>query len=445
MAILQISRIQVRRGLQQDLPQLASGEFGWSVDKRKLYIGNGTLDEGAPTVGVTEILTQYSNFNEVAVNYTFSGQDATGYTSQTGDNALTPIVRTLQSVLDDRVSVRDFGAVGDGNADDTAAVLRSIQQIYVDNQYPGLTSLRRTVYFPAGTYFITQPLLIPPWVTLMGDGKDNTVITSAGTVLRTSDNNFVTGPDIGHSDATLPSSIMISGLTLSNTFGTNPVAIIDSASDVTFYNVHFTGVSTIPQLMLLSATAATPTDIGLENCTFTGGQTGINATGPVMALNVTGTTFENLGVGVVCSPLFVGLSATNNYFINVITPIQNLGGANYALANTSADVDISGLQMGLVRYGIGKYIMLNAGDNSLFTLSLGSGVVDYEISDVSHNYRYGVLKYSRTLSGISFEDDYTETANTLPAVVSVNNTGMVSCKVTDNTILTIKFNQKQFV
>ena len=444
MAILQISRIQVRRGLQQDLPQLASGEFGWSIDKRKLYIGNGTLDEGAPTVGITEILTQYSNFTELAVNYTFSGLDA-GYVSQTGDSALTPVVRTLQSVLDDRVSVKDFGAVGDGNTDDTAAVLRSIQEIYVDNQYPGLTSLRRTVYFPAGTYTITQPLPIPPYATLAGDGKDNTIITSAGTVLQTTDNNYISGTDIGHDSATLPASIVISGLALETTFGTNPVVVIDSASDVTFHNVQFTGVSTVPQLLLLSATAATPTDISLENCTFDTAQTGINATGQVLALNITGTTFKNLGVGVVCSPLFVGLSASNNYFTNVITPVQNLSGANYALANTSADVDISGLQMGLVRYGIGKYITLSAGDNALITVGLGSGVFDYEISDAAHNYRYGSLRYARTTAGVSYDDDYTETSNALPAIVSVNNTGVVTCKVTDNTMLTIKFDQKQFV
>jgi hypothetical protein len=60
MAILQISRIQHRRGLQEDLPQLASAELGWSIDTRKLYIGNGTVDEGAPTEGVTEILTENS-------------------------------------------------------------------------------------------------------------------------------------------------------------------------------------------------------------------------------------------------------------------------------------------------------------------------------------------------------------------------------------------------
>jgi hypothetical protein len=30
------------------------------VDTRKLYIGNGTIEEGAPSLGKTEILTQYS-------------------------------------------------------------------------------------------------------------------------------------------------------------------------------------------------------------------------------------------------------------------------------------------------------------------------------------------------------------------------------------------------
>lgn len=60
MAITQISQIQVRRGLNQDLPQLAGGEFAWSQDTRQLYIGNGLLSEGAPVEGVTEILTQNS-------------------------------------------------------------------------------------------------------------------------------------------------------------------------------------------------------------------------------------------------------------------------------------------------------------------------------------------------------------------------------------------------
>jgi hypothetical protein len=31
------------------------------VDDRRLFIGNGTLEEGAPAVGNTEILTEYSD------------------------------------------------------------------------------------------------------------------------------------------------------------------------------------------------------------------------------------------------------------------------------------------------------------------------------------------------------------------------------------------------
>ena len=67
MAVVQISKIQLRRGLQENLPQLASAEMGWSVDEQRLFIGNGTLAEGAPFVGNTEILTAKSMYNELAL------------------------------------------------------------------------------------------------------------------------------------------------------------------------------------------------------------------------------------------------------------------------------------------------------------------------------------------------------------------------------------------
>lgn len=57
MAVTQISKIQVRRGRQENLPQLAAGELGWAIDTQQLYIGNGTFAEGAPSEGNTEILT----------------------------------------------------------------------------------------------------------------------------------------------------------------------------------------------------------------------------------------------------------------------------------------------------------------------------------------------------------------------------------------------------
>jgi hypothetical protein len=41
--------------------------MGWSIDEQRLFIGNGTLAEGAPTTGVTEILTTQSMYSELAL------------------------------------------------------------------------------------------------------------------------------------------------------------------------------------------------------------------------------------------------------------------------------------------------------------------------------------------------------------------------------------------
>jgi hypothetical protein len=60
MAVTQKSKIQVRRGRRENLPQLAAGELGWAIDTQQLYIGNGTFTDGAPAEGNTEILTEVS-------------------------------------------------------------------------------------------------------------------------------------------------------------------------------------------------------------------------------------------------------------------------------------------------------------------------------------------------------------------------------------------------
>ena len=118
MAIVQISRIQHRKGLQENLPQLAGAELGWSIDDRRLYIGNGTLVEGAPVIGNTEVLTEYSDVLSLATTYTYKG-DASGYTAKTGDPA---VERKIGSKLDEFASVKDFGAKGDGETDDLSLI-----------------------------------------------------------------------------------------------------------------------------------------------------------------------------------------------------------------------------------------------------------------------------------------------------------------------------------
>jgi hypothetical protein len=86
MAIVTISRIQHRKGLQEQLPQLAAAELGWAMNSRRLFIGNGLIVDGAPETGNTEILTEYSQVLDLANQYTYKNEDA-GYTPTTGNNS----------------------------------------------------------------------------------------------------------------------------------------------------------------------------------------------------------------------------------------------------------------------------------------------------------------------------------------------------------------------
>jgi hypothetical protein len=182
MAVVQISRIQVRRGKENSgsgLPQLASGEMAWSVDAQNLWIGNGSVAEGAPFVGNTKILTQNdlsSNGNILdLISYQYKKNDYTIVTGTQGANY--PYIRGLQSKLDEiQTSVRDFGALGDGVTDDTAAIQLAINQLFLNNLNLSSYSGRITLKFPPGNYIISATIYVPSFTSIEGSGKNKTVI-----------------------------------------------------------------------------------------------------------------------------------------------------------------------------------------------------------------------------------------------------------------------------
>lgn len=314
MAIVQISRIQQRKGLQIDLPQLAGGELGWSVDERRLYIGNGTLAEGAPVIGNTEVLTEFSNILEFDTIYTYKGARA-GYDVQTGPNPTQPISQSLQSRLDDFATVTDFGATGDGVTDDTAAINRALFQLYCRQTNP---QVRRGLFFPAGVYLVSESILIPPYATLYGEGADASIIkldiasdvsTLNAYVARTADSLQQFGVNIGVGAATPPTDITISNMGFQSLQETD-LFLVDQATNIKIDNVGFIGplssASIIDPLLrgeiacvrFNSSPNFITTNVTLDTCQLTNMTYGIATGELIRSLRVTNSRFDTLYNGV---------------------------------------------------------------------------------------------------------------------------------------------------
>ncbi len=81
------------------------------------------------------------------------------------------VTRTVQEKLRDVVSVRDFGAVGNGVADDTAAIQVALTALSGAGVY---------LYFPPGRYPINSRVIVPTKTGLIGDGSATLVINGSG-------------------------------------------------------------------------------------------------------------------------------------------------------------------------------------------------------------------------------------------------------------------------
>ena len=73
--------------------------------------------------------------------------------------------RSLGDRLQDRwVTVKDFGAVGDGDEDDTEAIQDTFDYAFGTFEDPNgfaHSELNHTVFFPRGLYKISAPIVVP--------------------------------------------------------------------------------------------------------------------------------------------------------------------------------------------------------------------------------------------------------------------------------------------
>lgn len=342
-----------------DLPQpLAGAELGWALDARKLFIGNGAVADGAPVVGNTEILTQFSDLINLPNQYTYKGA-AGGYIVQTGPDSDNPVAQTVQSRLDSYAIVTDFGAVGDGITDCTEAINRALFQLYC--RAGNNPAVRRGLFFPAGQYLITNTLNIPTWASLYGDGLDASIVflakqewnnalpyqayttvfrdanyylsiqnVPAGTslgdtaywsesvaptaVIRTADSNFNIGSSIGLDGGIAPDAISISNIKFVSEYDSFSAVLLQDATDCVFSGVAIQGpmtetiitdavaAGTLPDISAVtwsSTPALVCQNITFENCQFSGFSYGTKTAQQIKTITIRGSEFDTLYQGVV--------------------------------------------------------------------------------------------------------------------------------------------------
>jgi hypothetical protein len=127
----------------------------------------------------------------------------------------------VQAKLRETVSVKDFGAVGDGVTDDTSAFISAIASV---------TASGARLYIPEGTYIITSTLTISGSVNINGDGILNTVIKASGNFSAV----FTFSPTAYYS--------YVSNLSINTDLTTTQCVTIQLPAVVTrFYNIEFRG------------------------------------------------------------------------------------------------------------------------------------------------------------------------------------------------------------
>ena len=336
MAVYQISRIQIRRGQANQgtgIPQLASGEMAWAVDTQELYIGNGSVSEGAPAVGNTRILSLNDLAAEgtilVLTTYSYRANDTTLIT---GPSSASPVARSLQARLDDQVTFSDFITDSDiTNNDYTASLQRAIDQLFLNtNGYaypdtPTAASLRVTLNIPAGIYPISSTIFIPSYATIVGAGADKTIFSftpSSGHAPAFQFVNDTSTPSTRHVFTGIlysnqPRNAILKDLTIKTPTGINTALQLDSVRHCLFENINITGNTS-------NQTVYNSTNIGLLMNAFSA------------AVTCEENIFKNIKITSVGVAVYAQQDILNNNFENcLITDAQqgfvlgqgSLGGA----------------------------------------------------------------------------------------------------------------------
>ena len=293
-------------------------------------------------------------------------------------------VRTLLDKAEEFVSVKDFGAVGDGVTDDTAAIQAALDS---------LPSFGGEVYVPTGQYRVTAGLVANKRVRLVGAGYSYLLASPSPCVIIKA--STVSGPGL-----TLPTpASTVENISFLGEVGNTGDGILIKAArctlrDVSVFRMGNDGIRI-------------GTDAGNENCnlwylsnvkTKSNGQHGLH-----------------LSEG-------AGALADTNAGTCVNIDAQSNGAAGVYLNGSQLNTFVGGAYQNNATYGIhlsphASYNVFSGGDpeaNSIAQVRLDAGAVGnafymytvlysgFNIANIADNNRIECIDHNRVVSGIKF-------------------------------------------
>ena len=430
MAVVEISRIQVRRGQenQTGVPLLESGEFGWASDTEKLYIGLRRVDGGARDANI-RILTENDLRNVFASTNNLTGlntgsvytyRDGTGISNSTTNYTLLTsptvvdeeFVRTVQNKLDDIVNVKDFGAEGNGINDDTGPLQAAITNLFLADRHDDLsissTGTRKILYIPGGDYKISQTLYLPPNAKVVGEGIGVTRLFQSSsnqhffqTIGSTSTtNNYALYPNInsaGADNILIEKMSLITTSTSSQSFISLDCASHSSVRDVRFQGNTATTSTSYVGVEIRGLGIISSDHVTIENCQFDSLYYGISGSSYARSPYINNNHFIQLNRGIVLENSVSNAEVTfatisNNYFDMIDREAIYVSSDNPTTATNH-------ISIGNKFYNVGNYR-----DSFGFASSTGTSIVKFATlgnssrNDYYHRYSYEISSVDSTTS-----------------------------------------------